>query len=368
MKNIALLILIAIYSIGCKKETKELSPSTTIEFKKTGSKLLTDKVEDLFFSKASFIKLKSKNNETSFGKINQIKIVKDKIYILDEGIKSLLVYGIDGYAISKVGSYGQGPHEYLDIASFDVDKSGYIYTIDGRLDKLFIYDDKFNYVSSSKLPFEVDQIQLLENGYYMFALSSWNKGKCEGRKIAITDKKLNIIKSYLSYDEYTDDNYWISNYQFIKTDEYIIYNRPIDDNIYLFSLDGSFLKSIKLDFEKQNIPNNVKKNIEQNIKEFDNYYILKNLTIVTSKFMLGTLWNNRQSKLFIFDNQTSTIYQSNKIEDSDNTLCTGFCDSTIISFIDPDYYNEHIEFNNLPKDIIEHLKNGEFVLCIRSIK
>lgn len=368
MKNYTLLFSIIICLIGCSDNTQTIKPSLIINFQEKAPQPFTKEVEQLFYTDPTFIKLKSFDNNIVFGKINQIKIINKNIYILDEGIKSLLVYGMDGNAIGKVGTYGQGPLEYLDIASFDVDKLGNIYTIDGRLDKLFIYDNKFKCISSVKLPFEVDQIQVLENNHYLFALSSWNKGKCEGLRIAITDQKLNIIESLLPYDEYIDDNYWISEYQFIKTTEYIIYNRPIDNNIYLFSLDGKLLKSIQIDFRDQNVIDESKKDIERNLREFDGYCLLKNFTVITPGFIAGTIWKKRESKVFILDTYTSNLYQSRKLEDSDNTLFTGFCDSTMISFIDPDYYNEHPEYNNLTMDLIEHLKNGDFVLCIKNIK
>lgn len=368
MKNILFFILLIIHLTGCRDNIQTMEPALIIDFQTMDAKPLVKEVEELFFTNPTFIKLKNSDNSTAFGKIDQVKIVNDKIYILDERIKSLLVYEMDGNAISKVGTYGQGPQEYLDIASFDVDKLGNIYTIDGRLDKLFIYDNKLKCVSSVKLPFEVDQMQLLENDRYMFALSSWNKGTCEGKKIAITDKNLNVLESYLPYDEYIDENYWISGYQFIKTKEFIVYNRPIDNTIYLFSLDGKLLKSIQIDFGSQNVSNEMKKNVARNLSEFDNYCLLKNFVVITPRFITGTIWMNRQSKVFLLDIQTSSVYQSEKLEDSDNTLCTGFSDSTLISFIDPDYYNEYPDFDNLSIDIKEHLKNGDFVLCIKHVK
>lgn len=354
--------------MGCKENTLTMKPSMVFNFQELNSKPLEKEVEGLFFTDPIFIKLKNKDSNTAFGKISLIKIVNDKIYILDGKMKTLVVYGMDGNAISKIGSYGQGPREYLDIASFDVDKSGNIYTIDGRLDKLFIYDNKFNYVSSAKLPFEVDHIQLLENGHYMFALSSWNKGACEGQKIAITDKELNVIESYLPYDEYRDDNYWISDYQLIKTAEYIIYNKPIDNNVYLFSLNGKLLKSVQIDFGSQNVADEMKKDIERNLREFDNYSLLKNFVVITPRFITGTIWRNRESKIFVLDKLKSNVYLSKRLEDSDNTHLTGFCDSTIITYIDPDYDYKPMELTGLPIDIREHLDNGDFVLCIKHIK
>lgn len=360
-----ILLVISLCMAGCNSKDRTMEPSAVVDFPETGWKTLSEDTEDTFFDDPVFIKLKSADNNTLFGRIDQVKIVDDKIYMLDKRQKSLIVCGMDGNTIGRVGLYGQGPQEYLDIASFDIDKSGTIYTIDGRLDKLFVYDNNRSYISSVKLPFEVDQIQVLENGNYMFALSSWNRGECEGKKIAITDKNLHVLKSELEYDEYVDDNYWISGYQFIKTNNYIIYNKPIDNNIYFFSLEGELLKSIQINFGDRNVADEMKKDIERNITEFDNYCLLKNFVVATSQFIAGTLWDGRQSKMFILDNQHSDVYVSNIFKDSDNTLFTGFSNSTMISFIDPDNYDEYPGFDSLPSDVTDHIKNGDFVLCLK---
>ena len=84
--------------------------------------------------------------------------------------------------------------------------------------------------------------------------------------------------------------------------------------------------------------------------------------------MAGTIWKNRESKLFLLDKQGSTIYLSKRLEDSDNTHLAGFRDSTMITYIDPDYDDNPMELIDLPIDIREHLDNGDFVVCIQHIK
>lgn len=368
MRNTLFILLIFVFCTGCKKHAETLEPSEVIDFKQVDRKASIREAENRFFEEPVYILLKSPDKNTLFGKIDQIKILNDKIYILDEGIKSLIVFDLDGNALGKVGVYGQGPQEYLDIASFDVDPAGRIYTIDGRNDKLFIYDDRFQCVSTQSLPFEADQLQLLADGRYLFALSSWNTGECKGRKIAVTDRELTVLASYLDYDEYKDDNYWISGYQFIRTDRSILYNQPIDNTIYQFSLNGELLSSVRIDFGKQNTPDEIKKDIERHLTEFDNYTLLRNFTVVTPQFLMGYVWEGRHNKVFMLDRASNEIYVSPTLEDSDHTLLTGFCGSTMISFIDPDYYEEYPDHDLLPENILAHLKKGDFVICLRKIK
>ena len=369
MKQLLLPIIIIATFFSCKKH------SNTEDLEKT--KIVTYKVSEIdveplqnvlstYFTEPTFVKLRSKDISTDFGKISKVKLQNQYIYILDQGIKSLVVYDKEGYAVGKVGQKGQGPNEYLDIADFDIDKQGYIYALDGRWDKLFIYDQNLNLVSNEKLPFEADKIQLLENGDYMFALSSWNKGNGEGYKIAITDKEFNLKNKVFKYDEFIDENYWISDYQLIRTNEYIIYNKSIDNHIHLFSLNGDYIKTILLDFGKENVQNQQKKNIEKYIRDFDNYTLLKDFPIIYGDLIMGTLWEHRNSKIFLLDTKQNKMFKSGKITDSNNTFYTGFSDSILISFIDPDFYRDHIDFSLLKPEIIEHLEKEEFVLTFKN--
>ena len=118
---------------------------------------------------------------------------------------------------------------------------------------------------SFKLPFIFEIIQCLDNGNFIFGLSSWNDGINKGDKIVITDQNFNVLQSYLKYDEFIDETYWISDYRFLQTDSHVIYNRPIDNNVYLFSLDGVLQKIYRFDFGRNNVPNDDKKDVEANL-------------------------------------------------------------------------------------------------------
>ena len=181
-----------------------------------------------------YILLDNSNDDFLFKKIDKIKIINDHIYVLDQRLKKLIVFNLTGIGLGKVGQLGQGPEDYLQIADFDVDSRGNIYLIDamGGNDRLFIFNKNFQFISVRQLPFEADIIQCLLNGNLMFGLSSWNKGIEENTKIVVVNTALGIEKSYMQYDEYRDDSYWISGYTFVNEGNNIQYNKPIDNYVY----------------------------------------------------------------------------------------------------------------------------------------
>lgn len=368
MKNLLFILSVFILCAGCNSTPKTKDAIEVLDFKKVNKQLTMSEAEKAFFEEPVYVKLGSTDDDALFGSIDAIKVVNNKIFIADEQLKTLVVFDMEGNAIGKVGVHGQGPNEYLNISDFDVDAAGHVYMIDGRLDKLFIYDDRFNFLSSTKLPFEADGIRVLDNGQYMFALSSWNEGEGKGMKVAVTDKDLKVQKSYLPYDEYRDDNFWISGYQLIKANDHIIYNKPIDNTISLFALNGEPDGSLTVDFGDRNTPDEKKKDIEKYLNDFDNYTLLRDFTVVTPYFLAGHVWDGRQTKRFLVDRKTNEIYLTAPVEESGDAYMIGFCGSTMILLINPGMYEEYPGYDTLSDDIKEHLKNGDFVLVLRKMK
>lgn len=351
--------------LGCRQNTQNYLhdiPIHTINY----LNIKKDKIShlpDSILGEKKYILLNGERNELQFGQISKIQIMNNRIYILDRHFKKLITYNSDGHVIGKIGEFGQGPNEYLMISDFDIDNKGNIYFIDGRLDKLNIYDPNLQFIKSYKLPFEADIIKVLDNGNYMFGLSSWNKGEGENYKIIVTDSLLKIQKSYLHYDKYVDPNYWISFYAFSKSNKYIVYNQPIDNNLYLFSFEGELKKIINFNFGKQNVPDEKKIDIERNLNEYDNYCLLKNVSVVTNNIIIGTIWDRRQTKIYIYDKINSKIYMSDPFFDYETTQFTGYSSNYFISYLDPNDTNDQ----DIPLYVKKHLEEENFALCIQKL-
>ena len=83
-----------------------------------------------------FIPLET-NDSCLFSEIREIKIVDNKIYIIDDKRSKLLVFDISGKFITQIGNLGNGPGEYVAPSNFNIDKEKQIITIaDVGLSKL----------------------------------------------------------------------------------------------------------------------------------------------------------------------------------------------------------------------------------------
>lgn len=368
MRKICFVFMIFLLSFASCKNAANTTGSGNIpqeEIVFFSYKITNANPPDSFIKNKRYVKIDGSRDELLFGKIEKVKIINNKIYIFDWHQRSLTVYNMDGSGIGKVGEQGRGPHEYLQISDFDVDEDGNVYIWDGQGDQLYTYDKYFKFIRSVKPSFDIDLVKCLPDHKLMFCLTTWNTLEHAGTKILITDEKLNVLEKQMVYDEYIDNNYLISGNAIVQTDKNIIFNQTNHNNVYLFSLAGELEKIFTFNFGSKNVPNEDKKDIEGKLKKYDNYCVLQNFTVISDKYLLGTIWLNRKTKLFLANRETKEVYLGETIEDYDFRVLAGCSDNTIISFLTPEKYQyPDLRGSNIPEDVISHLENGNFVLCL----
>jgi hypothetical protein len=309
-----------------------------------------------------YVNLYSADIELNFKQISKIQIHNNHFYILDSSLSILLVYDFNGHAIAQIGKRGNGPNEYLDVTDFDIDKEGNIYIMDGSLGKLFIYDKAFRFIQKRTLPFQADIIKVLENGNYLFGLSSWNNGKHKGAKIIRTNSHLEDIQVLNVYDEYIDNSVWISNYTFSSGNNSILYNRPLDNEIFQFSNTGKPTGSLWFDFGKEEMPNNEKKDIMKYYHNLGTYNALQKFTIIEEDYLLGTFLMYGKTRSFFIDREEKKMYLGKESTAVDYGDVLGYHNKILISCIIPG--TDKAEDSSLPTDVKNHLKADNFVLCL----
>lgn len=70
-----------------------------------------------FFESYKMVKLEA-NRDCMIGRVSQLILFEDKIYILDEVADVLLVFNMDGTFSHRIGVKGRGPQEYLALNAF----------------------------------------------------------------------------------------------------------------------------------------------------------------------------------------------------------------------------------------------------------
>lgn len=361
MKRVCLYILLmACFACQTGKETQD-PREARIDYQNAKVKPFEDLLREKPIQE-EYVLLRSKSAETDFSKPKKILVQDGKIFILDSARPTkLVVFSRDGEGLAQVGTRGEGPQEYLSIADFDVADDGKIYFIDGQADKLFCFNEDFSFAYTKELPFEADILKAVGGGF-LFGLSSWNTGECEGAKIARTDGDLNVQEKFLEYDEYTDPAFWVSGYTFIRTREGIVYNQTIDNHIHLFDPDGNYKGAVYMDFGSRNVPDEAKKEIESKLQDYEEYDLLKNYVAMTDNYIIGALWKSRKTVPFVYDRRTNTAYLCAEQEEYASPALAGYSDTLSIA-----YYEPTMDISMLPDSVQRFLEQEDFVLCLRNI-
>lgn len=217
MKIIYYLIIFALLS-SCSVDNKNI-PFEEINF---SNKYISLENELNF----KFIPLET-NNECLIGSISNIQIQNNLIFIL-EGHKNenLYIFDMDGKFVSKVGTKGAGPGQYIKIIDFDIDtKNQQIILSDMYKGCLLHYDlNTYKFLRTTNTDFYYNQFCILPDNNILF----FNSNGFENPNI------FNVKKKY--YIQETD-NYAIPRRSYYKanfTTPYTLKNKG-KNNFYKYN-------------------------------------------------------------------------------------------------------------------------------------
>ncbi|WP_160716391.1 6-bladed beta-propeller [Chitinophaga solisilvae] len=355
------LCLLIIFAAGCNRTSKEAPlniPTEQIDLAKY-QEVNFSSLPDEYVKQKKYVSLEMKDDENYVSLISKVKVMNDKIFILDKRKKILVQYDGNGKYLGKVGKLKE---EYLNIADFDVDDNGNIYIIDGKLDRMLVYDTARHLQYVKKTPFETDILKALSGGELLLGLSSWNEGDYRGQQVIRTDKQLEPLEKVLRYNEYVDDNFWITGYRFLQVDSLLFYNKPVDNNVYVFSTAGKIKKAYQFNFGALNVPDADKKDIEKKVDKYNHYRLLSEFTYVTDKYALGQLWDKRKFRFFYADRNRHIVYLQDTAAPNELKSLSDFDGKTLSALIYPGDYDEKA-FASLPPDTKSQLEKGGFVVC-----
>jgi hypothetical protein len=160
-KAYIVIILAILCSCGTKKQKRHDNEIDVQMIDLFG--LDTLKQDLLPIEECNYITLET-NKECLIGKISQIYLNDDKIFVFDyKYSKSLFVFDMNGNFLYKVGREGKGPSEYLVVNNFDVDNLGNIYLHDQRGRKVLKFSKNGQYIEHYSYDFTASQIRYINN-------------------------------------------------------------------------------------------------------------------------------------------------------------------------------------------------------------
>jgi hypothetical protein len=249
------MLVLAFAIISCnKKETKEnVAGSIKITFN-TANLLYED-----VFKKTLIIPLET-NSNCLISKISQMKIYKNKIFILDINLNALLVFNMEGRFLNRIGSVGKGPGEYIRPRYFFIsEKDGLVKVFDAPMKKLICFDIEGKYNKDITVDKYLSNVGETNSGYWGYCADRINDGinskQQRTLKFFIFDSE-GQLKGHISGRENIDNINLSNAYILNDMGESVSFVEPFSPDIYYLK-NGEISVKYKIDYSGFSPPQSV---------------------------------------------------------------------------------------------------------------
>lgn len=194
------------------------------------------------------------NEESMIGRIDQIIIYQDTIYILDRHVaKSLFIFKRNGEYIGKIKAIGKGPGEYLDLGGFDIDKNkNSVVLLSSYPKKILYYTTGGEFINENRFNINSRPANIAILGDKLFFDVMPNEKSDEPYVLYCTNLKGETIGKYISNIEYRKgfSRLATNGFSFFRNGDTLLYHKPFMNSI--FSITESNI-SEKYRFESKNV-------------------------------------------------------------------------------------------------------------------
>ncbi|MFZ6664922.1 6-bladed beta-propeller [Peijinzhouia sedimentorum] len=378
-----LLILSAIFSVFFQCTSNETSTSEStievemIDFNKYDHREYSGSLPDELVASRKYILLENNTIESQLTYIGKLRLRQGKIYVMDLVNPNLLIFDMNGNLLHKFNRKGEGPGFYQRISDFDLDELGNLYILDGVVKQILVFDRELNYTFSKRLSVDAERIAFVDQDKFLLGLAPWNVLDWSGFRFALADKDFNVREAWHKYEDDIDPNV-VFDFNFVKSGNQITFNRPIDNNVYVLSDVGRNLKVYNFDFGSQNMPDEVRRDLETHSNSLWKYRFLTNLVAIHHNYIMGTIGEglmrernfllDRSRNLVFFEKSTVSPATTDMTIRQDLLFTLSDIDGDkLVSFLHPDSYERAQEYG-LPQEVISHLMNEGYVICLEELK
>ena len=162
------------------------------------------------------------------GIITKVEAIDDLIFIQKQDqSQELLVFSSEGKFLRKLCNKGKGPGEAVFLYGFFVDSvQKQVYMVDWA-NKVILKDYNGNLISEFKCPYGSSDLVMVDKNHLGFAAGGKNE-------VCVTDLSGKEIRRFLNYDP---PFYFGLRFPIIKTGEGALFQRFMDDTLYLVNRD-----------------------------------------------------------------------------------------------------------------------------------
>lgn len=246
----------------------------------------------------------------------------DKAVVTDECIfiksdNSIYKFSLTGEFLNGIGTFGQGPGEYLSVMDMAVNEiSKYVYVVDFAGKKVLIYNYDSNYIDNIPLQTWVSHIESSNN---QILLSTMNTTGVEKDKLIVYDANGKELVRFNNDVKYELQDFYM--YPDIKTiqqlNDDVIFRQPFNDTIYTYNPKKQLLeKRFVFDFENLYMPYDILASYDLFSSQYKNYCFVEDVT-ESNDFLFVNLSNCGRSEKYVISKSEQVTY---RVENNDAGL------------------------------------------------
>lgn len=169
MKGFKYGLLFSFLVLGCQNaNNQEKNQIVTFDIKEL-SKITSIKLSDLGFVDIVYIPLET-NENSIIQRVNEINVGNE--FFLIKYLDRILKFKFNGSFVTKIGTEGRGPNEFIGAIDLDIDKINQnIYLVSGSQKKFYVYTENGEFIKSFQSPLNTTDFRFVEGGILCYSMN-----------------------------------------------------------------------------------------------------------------------------------------------------------------------------------------------------
>lgn len=200
------------------------------------------------------------NEEVVIKGVDKIELYDDKIFVLDNQQKSVLLFDANGKFVRRVGQVGRGPQEYINPINITIDTfRNQLMVYDDKQSKVMTYDLDGVFLDEQQIGFRLNDFKVLNDSSYI--VNTYLRENSHFAEISNTqfvkvnrDWEVQAVGPY--YDAENCSSFGHARDAFYTSNNNYLYN-PTFSNYVFDYIDDILVPKYYFDLKSMNMPENV---------------------------------------------------------------------------------------------------------------
>lgn len=324
--------------------------------------------------------LLSTQGDALFKRVDKLIAKNDLFYLFDHLSESgVLIFDEEGKFILKVGEVGEGPQQIKGISDFQITDNGEIQILDKISKSIVIYSAEGLWNEKIAIPINSGGFaQFGEKWFLAINFDNQNESLVQNHVLGVFESNMDLDSLFFRYAKGASNSNVYYHAGVVGTDEEsLIYHRPPNDTISIFSTEGKLKNRLVIDFGEKQLPNEVVNDfqaIDRYKSQEASFQYLQTPALVAGNRLFGLISSTKNEIwTYMYSLDSEELYTDkinlSQLHFKNMIIPSAFrTDNVVISLIDPFSFGMDAKPESYPQEVRNHLENEGYVLLLHYLK